>query len=244
MKGIINYINEKLYINTKNKSALNVKYIPSDRNEFHKIVDDKLNNSPDGHIDLRDVNMVRLTNLYDLFHSDNYRENIKSINMQGIDLSGAKTLLSMFQFLYNLKYINISDIILNPKITSINNLFAGCNNLEVVDGIDTINISSIESCQGLFYDCYNLIDIGDLSKWNTKNLENTEGMFEECTSLTDIGDISNWNTDRLLYTTRMFYKCKNLKNVGDLNKWNIRTNRKNMQYMFYGSKIPRPKWSI
>ena len=119
------------------------------------------------------------------------------------------------------------------KITSMRNLFSGCNLLISLPDISEINTSKITDMGYMFSGCSSLSNLPDISKWNTDNISNMSLMFSGCMSLSNLPDISKWNLINVKNMTGLFNGCSSLYSLPDISKWNT-SNVTNMSCMFFG----------
>ena len=172
------YINEKLKINSK--TAI-YKYLPKDCNELEAILEEKLNNSKDGVIDVSDIdtsNVITLDRLFE-FDTEHKITEIKGLNFWNVS--------------------NCDDFTATFKDLLITNI-----------DISDWDMSNAKRLAFMFMNCINIESVGDLSKWNTDKVRDTKFMFHKCRNLTNIGDISNWNIFNLQECNMMFNDCEKL----------------------------------
>lgn len=119
--------------------------------------------------------------------------NLTSVDVSGLELSGAQSLNEMFYSCKKLTSVDMS-MLKAPSAKSAANMFAFCSKLE------TIKLPDFR---------------------NTK-LECISTMFQGCASLTSI-DLSGIDTSRVEYATMMFSGCTSLQKVFASDKWDLHT---------------------
>ena len=75
MKSLKHYIQEKLVIK-KNKTA-SIKYFPKTKKELRDIIEKRIEEERD-EVDLNNINVSNITNMYSLFEWTNYNGDISS----------------------------------------------------------------------------------------------------------------------------------------------------------------------
>ena len=157
MKSIINYINEKLKINSQDID-LGYKYFPKDQYELRELISDHiLAQAKETHtsVDLSDIDVSKITDMSKLFYKFDYLE---KINVSGWDISNVETLESCFGEMKNLKEIN---------------------------GLDDWDLSKVKNINAMFYKCKSLTKL-DLSGWDTKSVTSMDAVFSYCENLKEI----------------------------------------------------------
>lgn len=165
-------------------------------------------------------------------------------------------LSSMFKNCIHLSVIENFQNLNVEKITTMTEMFEGCENLISIK-FSALKTSSLNNMSYMFKDCSRLQDI-DLSGWNTSNVTTIKGLFQgckkiktiigledfdvsnvidmsfsfcSCKSLRKIHDISQWNTGKVTTMESMFDGCFLLENLPDISGWDI-SNVKNISNMF------------
>lgn len=127
MKGIIQYITEKIKISS-NDLDIKYNYFPQTREELIECVKEHLNN---GNSDLTDIDVSNVKSFNSMFRRmsrPGYRE------FNEIDVTGWNT----------------------SNATDMSRMFFNCFKLEKIKGIEDWNISNVESMRSMFYNCNNL----------------------------------------------------------------------------------------
>jgi surface protein len=133
--------------------------------------------------------------------------------------------------------IIIDSLLVNYKLTTCYNLFAGFRNLKRIIGLEYLNTSKVVNMTRMFILCSSLISLDlrgfdtskvidmhemfngcyaltnlDLSNFDTSNVTDMEGMFASCEKLTSL-NLSRFNTSKVIRMNEMFHECKNLKTI-------------------------------
>ena len=186
-------------------------------------------------------------------------QNINSafeIDLSNFDISGIKSIKSMFINCNRLEYINFTNFD-TSSITDMASMFEGCSSLASIDvsnfvtsnvkfmesmfkdciSLTSLNLtnfitSKVERMQYMFSGCNSLADL-DISSFDTSKVTNMESLFNECFSLTSL-NISHFITKKVYNMNKMFYFCLSLK---ELDISNLDTSKvTNMGYMFSQSQ--------
>ena len=170
-----------------------------------------------------------------------YCTGIETIDISSFDTSNVIYMGNMFN-MYNsttssvienkLTNIIFGDNFTTKNVTSISQMFVGCENLTHLDiaNWDTSNITVMNSA---FAHCHNLQSL-DLSKWDTSNVTEMAWMFLYCTNLVSL-NISNFNTSKVTNMYQMFRECRNLESL-DLCSFNT-SNVTDMRNMFQNTNV-------
>ena len=121
-----------------------------------------------------------------------------------------------YMFRSNRNLTSISCEWVTSNVTTMTNMFAGCNNLTSLD-VSNFNTSNVADMYGMFYNCISLTSL-DVSNFNTGNVTNMSYMFAYCSNLTSI-DVSNFNTSNVASMEGMFNHCYNLVSI-DVSNFN------------------------
>ena len=110
------------------------------------------------------------------------------------------------------------DYLNTEEVTSMNNMFSGCEKLDNIDvsHFITFNVTDME---GMFWKCQALTSL-DVSSFNTEKVTDMGFMFNGCLNLRSL-DLSNFKTEQLTNTTGMFQGCFTLEEIicdGDWSK--------------------------
>lgn len=162
-------------------------------------------------------------------------ENLKSVDLSGLDTSECSDFSGMFMRCRSLQAVDLSTlnmenvsnmmemfsscesltemdltVIDTSKVTNFGNLFDNCKNLQKID-LTGLNTGSAEEMYGMFFGCSSLTDI-DVSSFDTSNVDSFSGMFAHCSSVESL-DLSNFITSKTHLMTSMFSSCKALKTL-------------------------------
>ena len=154
--------------------------------------------------------------------------NITTINFNGcINTSKVTTMIQMFQGCQALKSLDLSNFD-TAKVTTMRSMFYLCKALKSLDlsNFDTTNVTDMSN---MFNQCQALKSL-DLSNFDTANVTNMNSMFYNCQVLESLY-LSRFDTANVTDMSYMFYLCKALKWL-DLSSFNT-ANVTNMNSMFY-----------
>ena len=131
------------------------------------------------------------------------------------------------------KFANITTIyfdgcINTSKVTSMTQMFYGCQALNSLD-LSSFNTANVTNMHKMFFSCQTLNSL-DLSSFNTANVTNMSYMFYRCQALESL-DLSRFNTDKVKYMGEMFYMCQALNSL-KLSSFNT-ANVTDMHSMFF-----------
>ena len=96
-------------------------------------------------------------------------ESLKSVDLSGLDTSGA---------------------------TSMADMFYSCSSLASINGLSSLNTSCVTDMSKMFYKCSSLSSI-DMSKFNTSSVTSMSSMFYRCKSLMSIDGLSDLDTSNV-----------------------------------------------
>lgn len=99
----------------------------------------------------------------------------------------------------------------NYRPRNLSELFAGWKNLESIKGLEHLNTERVTSMNQMFSGCDKLTSL-DVSGFKTDRVKDMFAMFRGCTNLTAL-DVSGFNTDHVLYLSDMFVGCYNLTSL-------------------------------
>jgi len=147
MNNLIDFIHEKLKVNSKSKvNTIEYKYHPKSNSEFFEIIDQRIKKEKDN-IDFNDIDVSNVTSMDATFA---YRGDLTRIDISAWDVS---------------------------KVESMAEMFIGCKKLESIGDISDWNIRCLKDINYIFYGCKELTNIGDLNKWDSSKLKIKENAF-------------------------------------------------------------------
>ena len=215
----------------KKVKIVNSNYVP-DR-IFINGVESEIDRS--GYVKIPEEGMYDITMEYDK-KADKYSkvfQNIISvfeIDLSNFDISGIKSIKSMFincEFLEHINFTNFD----TSSVTDMASMFEGCYSLKSLDlsNFDTSNVKFMES---MFKDCSSLTSL-NLANFRTSKLERMQHMFSGCQSLINL-DISSFDTSSVTNMESLFNDCYNLisLNLSNFNTNNVSNMNKMFAYCF------------
>ena len=142
----------------------------------------------------------------------------------------------------------IIKIIINNKLTDLEDMFSGCRSLDNIDELKYLNTKEVTNFSGVFCECILLQNIKALEDWEVSKGNKFSYMFSQCQSLKDISPLQKWNVSNSNDFTGMFFKCGEITDLTPLRKWKV-SNVINFSYMFsFCSKLsditPLQKWNV
>lgn len=172
-------------------------------------------------------------------------KNVKSINIENLDLSCATNLSGMFNDCSSLTGLDVSNWNVS-NVEDMSFMFYGCSKLGSIDvskwdtskvtnldhfaahanlkriGMEKWNTSSLVNANAAFHNCGE--EELDLSGWDVSNVQFFSQMFENSTKLKRIHGLEKWNTSNGLAFDEMFGRCSKLEEL-DLSSWDTRKAR-------------------
>ena len=114
------------------------------------------------------------------------------------------------------------------NVTSMKNMFAGCQSLNSPFNLNFWDISNVTDLSGMFKGCANFNQA--LSQWDTSNVTDMSGMFEGAISFNQ--NIGTWNTSNVTDMSKMFKGASSFNN--NISNWDT-SNVTDMSEMFFGN---------
>ena len=133
-----------------------------------------------------------------------------------------KSCLNLFAGFRNLKRIVGLEYLNTSEVVDMTRMFILCLSLKSLD-LSSFDTSKVTDMYCMFNGCYALTNL-DLSNFDTSNVTNMSCMFASCEKLTSL-NLSSFNTSKVIRMNEMFYDCKNLKTIyvgTDFNTNNLR----------------------
>lgn len=152
-----------------------------------------------------------------------------TIDIRGLDTSGATDMSKMFENCSKLKSIKL-DGIDTSNVTNMSSMFASTPLSEI--DVSHFNLSKCRNINGMFANCPQLEKVNTLG-WDTSNIENFGGVFSWDKKLTSL-DVSHWDTSSAVDMSGMFAQCESLQYI-DVSNFKT-SNAANMKMMFGGCK--------
>ena len=143
---------------------------------------------------------------------------LESVDLSGLDVSAATSLMSFFQGCALLKTVTFGSCD-TSTITSMSKMFSNCSALETLDA-SSIETKSVTDFSEMFYGCMSLKSL-DVAKWDVSSGENFTRQFFNCEALgaeTKDFDVSAWNVTSGKDFQNMFSGCKSIKSF-DFSRW-------------------------
>ena len=159
-------------------------------------------------IQMNGWNTLKVTDINNIFKGCTALNSIETRNWKVTDYTA-----SIFdRKIPTVKTIDVSGWDLS-NVTTLENVFRGCNALTGITGLNTWNTINITNMGHMFYGDKELTNVGGLGYWNTTNVISMNDMFSGCNKLTSVDVLSNWDLSNVKNMDRMFQDCKNIQNV-------------------------------
>ena len=117
---------------------------------------------------------------------------------------------NMFEGCEQLIYVDLSDLI-TRRIKTLSHTFNNCKNLQKID-LSSLKDSIITSMDSLFEGCNNLIDIKGMEQLNTIYLKNIQNMFVNCENLIFV-NLSSFELEKIENNRKIFDKNPSLRYI-------------------------------
>ncbi len=131
-------------------------------------------------------------------------------NIEKIDTSEVKSMLSMFDTCSSLATLDLSSFN-TSNVTNMAAMFAHCGNLTEILGLENFNTGKVEDMASMFYACSSLTSL-NLSGFDTSNVVDMQNIFNSCTNLTSL-NLSSFNTNNVENMAAMFANCSSLTSL-------------------------------
>ena len=188
VKGLNNYITEKLQIGSNTKLGNNYNYCPKTRDELRDLVK-KLIKERGNEANLNDIDVSKITNMHGMFYNSQFNGDISGWDVGNVtdmscmftdskfnkdiskwDVSNVTDMSDMFshsQFNGDIKDWDVS------KVTNMCNMFYGCKTFN--QNLDNWDVSNVTDMSWMFKDSkFN----GNISKWNINKDANMMYIFD------------------------------------------------------------------
>ena len=135
--------------------------------------------------------------------------NVVSVDLSGLDTSGAAYLYNLFEDCSSIKSLDLTSLDVS-KAKRMDFMFEGCTSLTSLNmrGWDT---SNVEDMAGMFSNCTSLVTL-DVSVLDTSKVTDMRNMFDSSSSLVSL-DLSTFDTSRVTLIYDMFYGCRALESL-------------------------------
>lgn len=120
---------------------------------------------------------------------------------------------SPIHLLGNIKDLDVSNL------TSLQELFQGCDQLRDISGLSTWNTSNVTNMLDVFSGCSQLRDISPLKHWDTSKVKYMNFIFDSCSALSDISPLSNWKTGHAESLSYAFAFCPKITDLSPIKNW-------------------------
>ena len=184
MKSLNQYIIEKILINKSSKFINKIKVESKD--QLQLIIQERYNKN-NSFIDLTDIDISELNNLWGIFGKLN---TVEVVDISGWDTSNVITMDCMFSQCIKLKNIIGIENLDVSKSEDVSYMFYGDENLVELD-LTNWNPKLLQKTHYMFYGCSNLKFIKNIENWQLPNIKDVSYMFYYCAKL-DV-DLSNWD---------------------------------------------------
>lgn len=176
-------------------------------------------------------NVTDASNMF-YYHSTSYESEKPILTEITLNLPNCKTMNYIFQYQYNLTYIDLSSckniqsiqnafyncsklekVIFNENclFTTCDNMFTSCSNIEEI--ILPLSLEKCLSMSQIFRDCYKLTKISNFSI--SQYITYAQELFRNCHALIELPELDLHNYTRGIQT--MFYGCTSLKQISLIN---------------------------
>ena len=139
----------------------------------------------------------------------NYTDN-DTVKLEIYFNSVLTSLDNMFEGCDQLIYVDLSELI-TRRIKTISHTFTNCKNLQKID-LSSLKDSIITSMDSLFEGCNNLVDIKGMEQLNTINLKNIQNMFVNCENLIFV-NLSSFELEKIESNRKIFDNNPSLRYI-------------------------------
>lgn len=135
-------------------------------------------------VEIENMHHLDISNVTDLYHMFQGCRRLSKIDMSVFNTGHAIRLMNEHYGNPDLTATSIN-LFNTSKITTMENMFNGCNALESIDTSKFVISQSLSSTKNMFNGCKNLKTL-DLSSFNLSDTTTVEAMFSECTGLVKV----------------------------------------------------------
>ena len=203
MKQLNQFINEYIVKKKLDKpidSEDHYEYYPETKKELIKNIVEVFNS---GKTNLNCIDTSKITDMSNLFDSNNYNKSLDNIDISKWNVSNVKYMQFMFD-----GYENFNCDLSNWDVSKVENMkgiFSWCINFNC--DLSKWDVSNVTNMDFMFDKC-NKFDC-DLSQWNVSNVLNMICMFGNCKNFKGIG-LDNWNVSKVKHMQNMLNGCKSI----------------------------------
>ncbi len=159
-------------------------------------------------IDVSKFKTSKVTIMDAMFYNCAMVNNI--IGLEKLDTSKVTNMNSMFGNCIGLTTIDISNFD-TSNVEQMAYMFMSASKLQSITFPRQMNTSKLTTIIEIFAGCESLLNL-DLNNWNTENVENMKNAFLNCKALTTI-KLESWNTGKVTTMSKMFQGCENLTQI-------------------------------
>ena len=135
--------------------------------------------------------------------------NVESMDLAGLDTTGAPSMENMFYCCYKLDSLDLSGFN-TSAVASMGSMFRDCQSLTGLD-LSSFKTPAVTKMDWMFAGCVNLQSV-DLSSFKTPALVRTNQMFRSCPKITAV-DVSGFSMAKTSDMSGMFYHASQLEDI-------------------------------
>lgn len=135
---------------------------------------------------------------------------LKSVDLSGLDISGAEALNCMFHSCENLDHITFGEGFNTSNVTNMSKMFFGCRSLKSLD-LQIFNTSKVIDMGSMFEGCESIVSL-DLSSFDTSSLISMSRMFGDCKAMKEL-DLSGFDTSGVTGMSGLFSGCSSMEYI-------------------------------
>lgn len=157
--------------------------------------------------------------------------NLKEADLSGLASDNVTSMEEMFIGCEKLEVVNLWNTHRDnfmENVTTTRKMFSGCSSLNKLTLPRTVKTENLESMYGMFEGCSSLTALV-LSGWNLNNVINMRFLFQSCSGLTSVA-LPKVTSKKIQDMRGMFIRCSSLTSI-DLSGWNVE-NVTDMGYLF------------
>ena len=183
-------------------------YLPADANQFFFKGDGYYANGRENlkSIELKGIDSSRTTNMKEMF---GYCESLTELDLDSLDTSKCENMYGMLRGCKSMQVFDLDEFD-TSACNDMRYLFAGCESLKSVD-LNHFDTSNVTQLYGMFSGCQSLVTV-DLKPLNTSNVSELNELFKDCSNLMTV-DVAGLDTSNVSQTVSMFEGCRSLKEL-------------------------------